>query len=46
MVRKAPDTPLSRAMIACKGRKGCEFAACMKSKIGKAPKWAGKKCNI
>ena len=29
---------------ACKGLKGCVFAACVEKQLGKAPKWAAKKC--
>lgn len=29
---------------ACKGLKGCKFADCVEKQLGKAPKWAAKKC--
>jgi len=46
MTRKMPDNKLTRAFTACRGKKGCEYASCLKEQIGKAPKWASKKCDL
>lgn len=37
-------TALSYALSSCKGKKSCDFAACMKEHVGTAPKWSHKKC--
>lgn len=39
------ETKLTVAFKECKGKKGCEYAACIEEHTGKAPKWAAKKCG-
>ena len=40
---KPPITALTNAMKACKGRKGCDYASCMKEEGVKAPHGLEKK---